>query len=283
MTKKKNNRRAKKRGQPRKRVVPIWRGRTAAAALGLFVLAASVGGAWYLRQSGWMSGQAAQLRRRVIALTDELGFRVDEIIVTGRRETSRAELLRAVHLIRGAPILAFDLDRALKRVERLPWVRRASVKRMLPDTVILNIEERRPLALWQNKGRFRLIDRDGEVIRGQALERFSSLPVVVGPNAPAPALELLTMLRSRPELMRRVEAAVRVGDRRWNVRLKGGIDVRLPAAGAGKAWARLAEYERKHGILERDVRVLDLRLPDRLIVREGPGRKKPKKKPGRET
>jgi len=91
------------------------------------------------------------------------------------------------------------------------------------------------------------------------------------------------MLRSRPELMRRVEAAVRVGKRRWNVRLKGGIDVRLPAAGAGEAWARLAEYERKHKILERNVRVLDLRLPDRLIVREKPGRKKPEKKPDRET
>jgi cell division protein FtsQ len=281
--KKKNNRQAKKRGQPRKRVVPIWRGRAAAAVLGILVIGASAGGAWYLWQSGWLDGQAAKLRRQAIALTGDLGFKVDEIIVSGRRETSRADLLRAVRLARGAPILAFDLGRARKRVERLPWVRSASVQRMLPDTVILTIEERRPLALWQNKERFRLIDRDGEVIRGQALQRFSSLPVVVGPGAPALALEFLTMLRSQPGLAGRVEAAVRVGGRRWNVRLKGGIDVRLPAAGAKKAWARLAEYERKHKILERDVRVLDLRLPDRLIVREGPGSKKSEKKPDRET
>lgn len=280
---KKNNRQAKKRGQPRKRVIPLWRGRAAAAVLGLLVLGSSAGGVWYLWQSGWLDGQAAELRRQAIALTGELGFRVDEIIVSGRRETSRADLLRAVRLSRGAPILDFDLGRARERVERLPWVRSASVERMLPDTVILTIEERRPLALWQNKGRFRLIDRDGEVIRGQALERFSSLPVVVGPGAPAVTLEFLTMLQSQPGLAGRVKAAVRVGGRRWNVRLKGGIDVRLPAAGAKKAWARLAEYERKHKILERDVRVLDLRLPDRLIVREGPNRKKPKKKPDRET
>ena len=283
MTATKSNRRAKKRGQPRKRVVPIWRGRAAAVVLGLIVLGAAAGGARYLWQSGWLGGQAAELRRQVIALTGELGFRVDEIIVTGRRETSQADLLRAVRLARGAPILAFDLDRALKRLERLPWVRRAVVERMLPDTVILSIEERRPLALWQDKGRFRLIDRDGEVIGGQALERFSGLPVVVGPDAPALAMEFLAMLQSQPKLMSRVEAAVRVGKRRWNVRLKGGIDVRLPAAGARKAWARLAEYERKHKILERNVRVLDLRLPGRLIVREEPGRKKPEKKPDRET
>ncbi len=280
---KKNNRRAKKRGQPRKRVIPIWRGRAATAAFGLLVLAASAGGSWYLWQSGWMDGQAAKLRRETIALTVKLGFRVDEIIVTGRRETSQAELLRTIHLARGAPILAFDIDRARKRMERLPWVRRASVKRLLPDTVILTIEERRPLALWQNKGRFRLIDRNGEVIRGQALKRFSELPVVVGPDAPASALEFLTMLQSQPGLMGRVKAMVRVGKRRWNVRLKGGIDVRLPELAARKAWARLAEYERKYKILERDVRVLDLRLPDRLIVRERPDRKKPEKKPNRET
>ncbi len=280
---KKNKRRANKRGQPRKRVIPIWRGRAAAALLALIVIGGTTGGAWYLWQSGWLGAQAAELRRQAVALTSELGFRVDEIIVTGRRETPRADLLRAVRLTRGAPILAFDLGQALERVERLPWVRRASVKRMLPDTVILSIEERRPLALWQNKGRFRLIDRDGEVIRGQAMERFLSLPVVVGPNAPALALEFLTMLQSQPELMGRVKAVVLVGNRRWNVRLKSGIDVRLPAAGAKKAWARLAEYERKHKVLERNVQVLDLRLPDRLIVREGPGRKKPEKKSDRET
>ncbi len=282
MTATKSKRQAKKHSQPRKRVIPIWRGR-AAAVLGLIVLGASAGGVWYLGQSGWLGGQTAELRRQAIALTVKLGFRVDEIIVTGRRETSQAELSRAIRLARGAPILAFDLGQALKRVERLPWVRRATVERILPDTVILRIDERRPLALWQDKGRFRLIDRGGEVIGGQVLERFSALPVVVGPNAPASALEFLTMLRSRPELMSRVEAAVRVGNRRWDVRLKGGINVRLPAVGAKKAWARLAEYERKHKILERNVRVLDLRLPDRLIVREEPVRKKPEKKPDRET
>ena len=176
MTAKKSKRRSKKRGQPRKRVVPVWRGRAAAAALGLFVLGASAGGAWYLWQSGRLAGEAAELRRQAIALTGKMGFRVDEIIVTGRRETSQADLFRAVPLTRGAPILAFALGPALKRVERLARVRSASVKRMLPDTVILSIEERRPLALWQNKGHFRLIDRDGEVIRAQILNAFRRSP-----------------------------------------------------------------------------------------------------------
>ena len=70
--------------------------------------------------------------------------------------------------------------------------------------------------------------------------------------------------------MRLVKAAVRVGGRRWNLRLKGGIDVRLPENNTAAAWTRLAKYEKSHQVLERNIRILDLRIPDRLIVRETP-------------
>ena len=107
--------------------------------------------------------------------------------------------------------------------------------------------------------------------------------VVVGDGAQIQAATLLKTLRNEPELLVLVETAVWVGGRRWNIRLKGNIDVRLPEKNAKSAWARLAEYERVHGILERDVQVLDLRLPDRLIVRKTP-RVLPKQKIGeRET
>ena len=76
-----------------------------------------------------------------------MGLKVDEILVIGRRETAQKDLLAAVRLARGAPILAFDLQAARKRIEALPWIKTVSVERMLPDTVLLNIKERRPLAL----------------------------------------------------------------------------------------------------------------------------------------
>ena len=147
---------------------------------------------------------------------------------------------------------------------------------MLPDTVLLNIEERIPLALWQHKGVFALIDTDGEVILRTGLERYSDLLVVVGADAPDHAAELLKTLATEPQLMSLVRAAIRVGGRRWNLRLKGDIDVRLPEEDTGSAWARLAEYEKTHQVLERDVQILDLRLPDRLIFRKAPkGKKRP--------
>ena len=274
--KKSKNAKSPKRGQPRRRVVPLWRGRPVRGALVALLVVLAAGGGWQMWQSGWISGAIDKAKWEMIALSSDLGFNVGEILVIGRRETARKDLLAAVRLARGAPILAFDLRAARKRVEALPWVKTASVERMLPDTVLLNIEERRPLALWQHKGVFALIDYDGEVILRTGLERFSDLIVVVGRDAPAQAAELLRTLATEPQLMDRVKAAVRIGGRRWNLRLKNDIDVRLPEENAAKAWARLAEYEKTHRVLERDVQILDLRIPDRLIVRKVP---KPAKRP----
>lgn len=178
--------------------------------------------------------------------------------------------MKAIRLARGAPILTFDLDAARRRVEALAWVHRASVERILPNTVLLNVEERQPAALWQHNGKFALIDDEGEVILNSGLRRFSDLVVVVGKDAPLHASELLELLAAAPELMPMVKAAVWVGGRRWNLRLKGEIDVRLPEEDPAAAWVRLAEYEKAHRLLERDVQVLDLRAPDRLIVRKAP-------------
>lgn len=272
---------SRRRGQPRRRVVPLWRRRsTIASVAGVALIAVTVAAGWLWRE-GHVARAADQLRWKAIAATAAVGFRINEVLVVGRDQTPREDLLKAVRLARGAPILAFDPAAAKERIEALPWVRGASVERLLPDTVLLRIEERRALALWQHKGRFALIDTRGEVILEQGLERFADLLVVVGPDAPANAPQLLADLSTQPQLLDKVKAAVRIGGRRWNVQLKGGIDIRLPEEDAVGAWARLAEYETIHRVLDRDVGVLDLRLPDRLTVRKT--KRPPKSKPGRET
>ncbi len=268
-----------KSGKPRRRVVPFWRSRRLGIALMVLLVSLAGGESWWLWKSGWVQQTVERTKWKLIAASTEFGFRVEEILVVGRRETTQKELLGAVRLVRGAPILAFDLQVAQKRLEALPWVKTASVGRMLPDTVMLNVEERRPLALWQHKGVFALIDTDGEVIMKKSLDRFSDLLVVVGPDATLHASKLLEVLATEPQLMDQVKAAIRVGGRRWNLRLKGDIDVRMPEENAARAWSRLAEYEKTHRVLERDVQILDLRLPDRLIVRKVP--KPPKKKTGK--
>jgi cell division protein FtsQ len=269
--------------RPRRRRIGIRLDpRRVAAGLIVVLVAIGAGGTWWAWRSGAVANSAEKLRWKAIAASSHLGFKVGEVLVVGRSETKQEELLDAVRLARGAPILAFDLDAARTRVEALPWIRRATVERMLPDTILINVEERRPVAIWQHNGRYSLIDDNGEVILRRGLERFSDLIVVVGEDAPRHATRLLETLGMAPELVPWVRAAVWVGGRRWNLRLKGDIDVRLPEIDPAGAWKRLAEYEKTHGVLERDVQVLDLRLPDRLIVRKNPNAEgKPRK--GQET
>ncbi|MGY8991066.1 MAG: cell division protein FtsQ/DivIB [Rhodospirillales bacterium] len=255
------------KGQPRRRVAPLWRRPWAIPAVIVVMVSILSASTWFAVETGQAKRWTNQAKWHVIAFTGRLGFTVQDILVEGRRETKQKDLLKAVRLARGAPIFAYDLDAARERVEALPWVHRAVVQRMLPNTIFLRIEERKPLALWQHKRRFSLIDETGSVIVRKGIERFSNLLVVVGRKAPLHAKDILKVLSAEPGLQKKVKAAVWVGDRRWNIRLFGGIDVRLPEDNPAGAWHRLAEYDRKHNVLNRDVEVLDLRQPDRLIVR----------------
>ena len=170
-------------------------------------------------------------------------------------------------------IFGFDPDAVQKRVTALPWVRHATVERRLPDTVRIRIAERRPAALWQRQGQLSLIDEDGTVITTRGLGRFRDLIIIVGNDAPKHVPTLVALLRSEPALGRRVSAAVRVGGRRWNVKLRNSIAVWLPEDDPLGAWRRLAELNLRHRILERDIKVIDLRLPDRMVVRPGKKRR----------
>jgi len=256
-----------KRGQPRRRVVPMWRSRPALAA-GCGLLAVALGGSgWLAWHAGLPQRASDSVVRALIGVSAEAGFVVRDVFVVGRASTPKDTLLGALGVKRGTPILDIDLAEARARVQALPWVREASVRRLLPNTVVVEIVERKPLALWQHHKQFALIDDQGAVILRDDVGPFSHLMVVVGEDAPANAAQLVQMLATEPDLMARVKAAVRVGGRRWNVHLAHGIDVKLPEHEPGAAWRRLADYQRRHGVLDKNVRSLDLRIGDRLVVR----------------
>lgn len=231
----------------------------------------AVGGAVW----AWRSGFAARQwdRAKVVAnteavrLTRTIGFSVDQVLVEGRVRTSPEQIRKALAVHKGQAIVGVDLEAARARVEALPWVRTAMISRRLPDTLFVRLIEREPLALWQKKGKLSLIDRSGTVILRDAGNAYADLPVVVGPDAPRHAADLLRMLASEPALRKRVTAAVRVGGRRWNIVMTHGIEVLLPEENPERAWRILASAQRKHGLLDRDVVAVDLRLPDELIVR----------------
>ncbi len=271
--------RAKNGAKPRRgRRGPDWRfrRRAAASALGALILGGLIG----LWSNGWIDRQAGRAWQSALNATAKAGLRVEDILVEGRGLTVRSQILETLNLDRGDPILGFDPHGAKEMLERLPWVREAEVVRRLPNVVFVRLAERAPLALWQSNGKLTVIDSRGEIVQGAPPEAFASLPLLVGENVPRHALKLISLLDSEPDLRPRVAAAVLVRGRRWNVRLDGGIDVRLPESDPRAAWAQLAQMQREHGVLERDVIAIDLRMPDRLVVRTAPGAKPNRGKPG---
>ncbi|MBS29463.1 MAG: cell division protein FtsQ [Alphaproteobacteria bacterium] len=228
------------------------------------------GGIWHLSQTGWIDDRMAALRGGIVEMTADAGLRVQDVILSGRLNADSDEILAALDVELGSPILGMDMEAARARLESLGWIKSAEIARRLPDVVFVRITERQPLALWQHDGRMALVDRVGETIQRSDLDGFRDLPLIVGDGAPRHAAQLLDLLSTYPALAEATEAAVRVSERRWNLRLRNGIDVRLPETDLSVALTRLDDYQREHELFDRDVVAVDLRVPDRLIVRVGP-------------
>jgi cell division protein FtsQ len=246
----------RRRQQKRKRIA----GFVALGILGAALLTAQVTGE---------TGKAlTALDKGSEKLLIDAGVTVESIQVIGRVKTDPDALRAALDVARGESLLHVDLDAMRKRVEAIGWVKSANLYRRLPNRLVLKIEERQAFAVWQYEGKLQVIDRDGTVIVPASLGNFSSLPLIVGKGAPDDAAELERMLAAEPALARKVAAAVRVGDRRWNIRFKNGVEAQLPQDDPEDAWGKLAKLEADHGVLERDIVHVDLRLKDRLVIRE---------------
>jgi cell division protein FtsQ len=213
-------------------------------------------------------GQGESFRDRVGDATGRLGLKVTKISFVGRMKTPE-ELLRAeLGVSEGDPILGFSVSEARERIEKIAWVQSATVERRLPGQIVVQIEERQPFAVWQLDGKFSLVDRNGNIVTGSEVSAFADqVPLIVGPGAPKAAAALMDMLSVQPEILARMVAAVRVGDRRWNLRMNNGADILLPEGAEPQALARLAELQASQALLDRPLQAVDLRLPDRLVIR----------------
>ena len=240
--------------------------RAAMLACAGVALAAVLGGSRWVWNAGLLDGYVADARSGLVGASAQLGFRLREVLLVGRERVSRDAVLAASELDLGSPTLALDPESIRARLERNRWIKSARVTTRLPDTVFIEIEERRPLALWQRDGQLRMIDDEGAVIADRELHRYTHLPLVVTPSEPARARPVLDMLAHEPDLERRVRALIEVGGRRWNIRLDNGIDVLLPETQSAVAWSELAELDRRHALLARRISAIDLRIPGRIVV-----------------
>ena len=148
-----------------------------------------------------------------------------------------------------------------------PWIADAAVLKLYPDRLQITITERLASALWQKDGRVSVIAADGTVLEPFVEDRYLGLPLVVGAGAERQAKDFLAILDRYPDIRAVLRASILVAERRWNLRLANGIDVRLPETDVEAALDRLVELDRDKKLLSRDITMVDLRLPDRVSVR----------------
>lgn len=230
-------------------------------------------GAWLYYSGSFDRGVGAL----VVAFQEKAaakGFVIQDILVEGRKNADPNVLLGLINAERGDPIFAFDADKTRMALEQLPWIKSARVERRLPGIIYVAIVERQPYALWQHKGKINLIDPDGNNITDVPAEmaRFKNLPLVVGEGAPGHAKDLFSLIHAEPEIKERVEAAIFVGERRWDLRLRNGTQVSLPEDDIALALRRMAGEQESGKLLDRDdLESIDLRETSRIVLRNKAG------------
>jgi cell division protein FtsQ len=202
------------------------------------------------------------------ALTSWCGLAIENVQITGQSETSEIDVLNQLALGDYPSLVTFDVDAGKARIEAMPWVREARIKKLYPDTLQIAITERTPYAIWQHDGGVvSLIDKDGKVIIDDVGERYSRLPFVVGDGAEKRAAEYVDLVDGVPELKDRIHAGVLISNRRWNVVLDNGVQLLLPEKDPGSALVAVAALDTQSNLLSRDISAVDLRASDKLVVR----------------
>ena len=224
------------------------------------------------------------------AIANSAGFRITTVVINGRKQLSQDEVLGIGGVNGRSSLLFLDAATVRDKLKANPWIAEATVLKLYPGQLQIDISERSAFALWQQDGRLSVVADDGAVLEPYVSRRFLALPLVVGKGAETRARDFLALLARYPQVRSVTKAVVFVGERRWNLRLKDGLDVRLPENDVGNALAALSRLDKEDHLFSRDIVAVDMRLPDRLTVQLSDDaakareelfkEKKPKKKAG---
>ena len=200
------------------------------------------------------------------AMANSAGFRITSVVINGRKQLSQDEILAIGGVSGRSSLLFLDADNVRDKLKANPWIADATVLKLYPGQLMIEITERKAFALWQEAGRLSVIADDGALLEPYVSRRFLSLPLVVGKGADTQARDFLALLARYPQVNSVTKAAIYVGERRWNLRLKDGLDVRLPEQDVGNALAALSKLDKDERLFSKDIVAIDMRLPDRLVV-----------------
>lgn len=234
--------------------------------LGLAGLAccAAIGGVYELRDHiAATANDLYVLAQQKIAHSQ---FGITQISISGQAITSEKDILGVLGITPETSMLNFDADAARNAIEALPAVAEATVRKAYPDHLFISIKERVPVARWRLDGTTYVIDQGGARITPYG-DEYPDLPLVVGDEAGDDAMGIITAMQGFAPLKQGLVALSRIGDRRWDMIYKSGLRVQLPEQGVGQALQQLTTLESHFQLLERDVVLVDLRVPGVVAVK----------------
>jgi cell division protein FtsQ len=206
----------------------------------------------------------SDLQEEVLRLA---GFDIRSVTITGLQTLNEQDVLAATGIEPDDSLPFLDADAVRERLMALPLVRDVTVRKFYPNALSIGISENKPYALWQRDGEVSIIGSDGRVIGQMNDEAFTDLPLVVGEGAAARATEFVAILDEAPDVKPLVKAGIRVGDRRWTLKLTSGLDVLLPEENPSEALKKFSTFLHDHKLADKDIVLVDLRYPDRVVLR----------------
>lgn len=230
-----------------------------AAAFGIFTI-----------KSNLIGKQLGTLSSNFYHFTNSLGFHIDDIIISGRHHTKKTEILEALDINRETNILQLDLQDLKNKIETLPWVHKASLRRSyFPNILQIDIQERVVKSIWQFENNFYPIDAEGNIIDADFVPT-SPVLLIIGEGAPENIKDLMLSIQDDEEIFNRIKVANFISKRRWNIILddiENGITIKLPEDNIRSAWQNLLYLDKTRGLLKRKLTIIDLRLENKVIVR----------------
>lgn len=234
------------------------------AVLAVVAIAALISAHWMgATQAAW---------QQYGALTAKAGLTVEDIEIVGTRRVDQMKVYDIILDRAQGPIMLVDIEAIREDLTEYGWIKDVRISRQLPTKLFVEIVERKPVAVWQHQGRYKLLDDEGKVLESITEAQIGNLPVVNGANANRHLVALGELLDNAQSLKSQVAGATWVGNRRWDLRFRSGETLALPEGEklAAEALVNFTRMDGIHRLLERNIIHFDLRDPDRMYMRSAP-------------
>lgn len=196
-----------------------------------------------------------------------LKLTLENVYLEGQNYTDLDQIMNKLDLKVGQNILSFSVSNIQKQLLEINWIKYAIVERNLPNTLFIGIIEKNPIALWQHNNQFNLIDEDGEVITNANIERFSNYIIIIGQDAPKYIQSLLCIISKDQKLFKNISHAIRIGDRRWDIKFHNNIVVKLPEENFESAWNYIVDLHNKQNLFGKNISTIDLRIASKMYIK----------------